>query len=128
MRKLVQPHDWPCTIASISALDANAISPALGRSGRRRASRSRDSLNTRAARATVTRPTGGDEQGGGDDGVAAEDPGQGGVAGACEVALEAGEGDVDDEKVEAGNERGDGDDCQNTEAVWHSTRPSWSVA
>ncbi len=58
MRTLVQPHDWPWTIASISALDAKTVRPALKRSGTRRASGSRDSLRTRAARTTVTRPTG----------------------------------------------------------------------
>ena len=58
MRTPAQPHDWPCTIASISALDARTMRPALRRSGRRRASAARDSVSIRAASTTVMRPTG----------------------------------------------------------------------
>src|SRR5437899_1856824 len=58
MRGLVQPQDWPCTIASISALDANTSITAPARSGNRLPSGSRDSLKMRAAMTAVTSPIG----------------------------------------------------------------------
>ena len=56
-------------------------------------------------------PPGGDEQGGEDDRVAVQDPGEARQRGVVEGAREVGEGDVDDEQVEAGHEEADRGDA-----------------
>ena len=68
-------------------------------------------------------PPGRDQQRGEDDRVAVQDPGEARQRGVVEGAREVGEGDVDDEQVEAGHEEADRGDCEHLPAVCHFVAP-----
>ena len=91
----------------------------------RRRGRSRRRRRTSAAgpRRSASRP-GRDQEGGEDDVVGVEDPGQAGERRVGERLHDVREGDVDDGDVEEAHEDGDRGDEQHLPALLHATDPS----